>query len=236
MNSLKNFLFLGIFSLSPHFVNGYQAYLHSPEGGCHIQIESEQTLAEVEEEIKGQFPGVQGEEFFLEIALNSRNSPNASHAHQYVAGDARNYYAVLTPEEFRDIHYILTYLGSKPSLISLGWNQGDLQAAGDRIRHIHPLNWFLNVFRNEELKIAFGNIRGSGLWSRFSRGDRGIVDSLNSESDIHNMKREYIEDFSRKLGLESNEIAALIERRDWDKFFERLIAIPRKGDYKKFGD
>jgi hypothetical protein len=241
MNNIKNFLMLGIFSLAPILLHGdtaRSAYVRSSEGEYYIQIESEQTLAEVEEEIKSRFNSGENEHLFLEIALNSPPLASNSFSYKYVPGDARNYYAVLTPQEFGDIRYIVTFLGSRPSALSLGWNKRDLEVAGDRIKHIHPLNWLLNVFRNEELKVAFGKIKGSGVvqakvWSTFIEG---IKESLSAESRVNNMKQEYIEHFSKELELNSATITALIRSGNWDGLFEKLMAIPRKGDYEKFGD
>jgi hypothetical protein len=147
-------------------------------------------------------------------------------------GYPRNYSVPVTGAERSDIHYIVTSLADK-SLITIAFLKADLEAAGDRIDHIHPLRFLMTVFTEEELKVGIRNIRGRGwVWNQFVGG---IKDCLTTESNIGNLKDEYVHHFAKTVEIHPNKILPAIQQRNWDKFIDILIKeIPRKGDHDRY--
>ncbi len=147
-------------------------------------------------------------------------------------GYPRDYHAPVNGAERSDIHYIVTSLADK-SLITIGFLKKDLEAAGDRIDHIHPLRFLMTIFTDEELKVGIRNIRGRGwVWNHFVGG---IKDCLATETSIGNMKDEYVNHFAKTVAIHPNKILPSIRQKNWDRFIEILIKeIPRKGDHDRY--
>jgi hypothetical protein len=151
---------------------------------------------------------------------------------QYL-GYPRNYFAEVLPEEKKDIRFIISFLAKEDNYINIMIARGRLEAAGDRIDHLHPLRFLMTVFSDEELKALIRNVRSKGLvWNPFVGG---LKASLATETSIGNMKPEYIQHFSEKLNISPNLISDSIYSEMWDEFVDLLIAhIPRKGDYDRY--
>jgi len=147
-------------------------------------------------------------------------------------GYPRNYYTEVSPEERADIRFIITTLANK-SLISIAIAKGDLEAAGDRIDHLHPLRFLMTVFSDEELKVGIRNIRGKGwVWNHFVGG---LKDCLAAEMYIGNMKDEYVVNFSQIVKIDPRIITPTIIDQKWDDFVDQLIThIPRQGDHNRY--
>lgn len=147
-------------------------------------------------------------------------------------GHPRNYLAEVTSSEKRDIHFIVTTLANK-SLLAIAKAKGDLEIAGDRIDHIHPLNFLLTVFSSSELAVGVRNIRGKGwVWHQFIGG---LKDTLSAESSIDNLKYSYVDDFARQLEVNVIKIQAYIETQNWDGLIDLLIAEKkRSGDQNRY--
>ena len=112
-------------------------------------------------------------------------------------GYPRDYSSGYTQEEFSDIQFIVRTLADK-SLVTIAKERYSLESAGDRIDHVHPLNFLLAVFTDEEMKVAVRNIRSKGwVWSNFIGG---IRQTLSTESDINNVV-PYVQDFANKLEI-----------------------------------
>jgi len=158
-------------------------------------------------------------------------APQAGDQGRYL-GYPRDYSAPVTRQERDDIHYIVTSLADK-SLITIAFIKGDLEAAGDRIDHIHPLRFLMTVFTDEEMKVGIRNIRGRGwIWKHFISG---IKDSLATETNIGNMKNEHLIHFAKTVELDVNKIFPSVQIQNWDGFIDTLIAeIPRKGDHDRY--
>ncbi len=147
-------------------------------------------------------------------------------------GHPRDYHAELTPEEETDIRYIITFLAQK-SLISIAFEKGDLEKAGDRIDHIHPLRFLLTIFLDEELKVRIQNIRGKGwVWNRFIGG---LKECLFTEYGLGNLREAYVEEFAELLGLDCDALLPFFQEQKWRDLVNYLIAeVPREGDYDRY--
>jgi hypothetical protein len=139
----------------------------------------------------------------------------------------RNYNSYVTLTEKTDIAYIINTL-SKSKLITLMHLKKNLELAGDRINHVHPLRFLMTIFLDEELKVGLRNIRTNGwVWNDFMKGLR---DSFNEEFARMNMREEYVRDFTSTLRVRMEDILPLIHNAKWDQLVDVLINIlPREG-------
>jgi len=146
-------------------------------------------------------------------------------------GYPRDYPGGLTTEELNDIHFIVRTLADK-SLITIAKERYSLEAAGDRIDHVHPLNFLLTIFSDEELKVAVRNIRGKGwVWSNFLSG---LKQTLSTESEINNVM-PHMQDFSSRLEVGIHLLLPAVRSRNWDLLVDQLIKnVPRKGDGSRY--
>jgi hypothetical protein len=155
-----------------------------------------------------------------------------AHSQGGYLGYPRNYHIAVTDIEKKDIRYIVTTLANK-NLIDIYIAKPDLEAAGERIDHIHPLRFLMTIFTDEELKVGVRNIRGKGwVWHHFLGG---LKDCLGTETQIGNMKDEYIFNFAQIVKIDTKIIVPTITQQKWDDFVDLLIThIPRKGDHDRY--
>lgn len=149
-------------------------------------------------------------------------------AHGEYLGHPRNPEAPLTATEKNDIRFIITTLANK-NLISIAKHRSELEAAGDRIDHLHPLVFLTTAFTDEELKVGVRKIRGRGwIWSDFVGG---LTKCLATESSCNNLKQEQIASFARKVGIKPELLYPAYDERRWEAFLDELIThVPRTGD------
>lgn len=147
-------------------------------------------------------------------------------------GVPRVYEIELNQKERKDIRFILTTLANN-SLPSIWQQKGALERAGDRIDHVHPLRFIMAVFTDEELKVAMHNIKGrSWVWNEFFQG---MCESLSTEMNNKNLKQDYINDFSKIVGIDPTLITAAIYDQRWSDFVDILIVnIPRNGNPDRY--
>ncbi len=163
-----------------------------------------------------------------EIALNDYEMKKHGQPLQH----PRNYASEVSQSERSDIHYIMTTLANN-SLISIAFHRSSLESAGDRIDHLHPLRFLMTVFTDEEMKVCMRNIRGRGwIWGDFVGG---MKESLHAEANLGNMKKEFVDEFAKKIEVNPALLYPHIEKRDWDELVETLIQkVPRKGDFERY--
>jgi hypothetical protein len=145
----------------------------------------------------------------------------------------RNYETLATDSEQQDIKYILKSLAQK-SLASLWANKSQLESAGERIDHLHPLRFLSYIFRDEELKVYLHNIkkRGSWVWSEFIEG---FKTSFQEETEIGNMKEEMLLDFVNTIGINLSVVHEIVKAQKWEEFVKTLILnVPRDGDSGRY--
>lgn len=153
--------------------------------------------------------------------------------HAYLAPTVlRDYLTVVTPEEEKDIGYIVNTLGMG-SLAKIAKAKSSLKRAGDRIDHIHPLRFLSCIFTHEEMKVSLHAMQSRGwVWEEFYNG---LKKSLEEESAKDNMRVEMIADFSLLVGLSFDQVYSPIEGRKWRQFLDILIQyIPRTTQKKRY--
>jgi len=136
----------------------------------------------------------------------------------------RSYAGGLSRKDAEDIAYIVTTLANS-SLPKIKSAETSLKKAGDRIDPVHPLQFLLCVFSNEELKVAIRNLQGrSWVWSDFIDG---ITKTLAEENGKNNIQ-PYLGEFASKLNVSINILQPLQQSGKWEKFVTTLIdVIPR---------
>jgi len=142
-------------------------------------------------------------------------------------GHPRDYYCLVTAEEKSDLYFIVTTLANK-SLVALAMARSELEGAGDRIEHIHPLRFLHTIFTDEELKVAIKNTRSRGwVWNNFMSG---LKSSFYTEYEIGNIREEHILDFCSQVKIDPRIIEPAVQRQEWDQFVDLLIRhVPREG-------
>lgn len=144
---------------------------------------------------------------------------------------ARNYTAGATSSESADIAYILKTLANS-SLPKIKSAESSLKKAGDRIDSVHPLQFLVCVFTNEELKVCIRNLQGrSWVWKDFFSG---ITDTL-AEEDARDNVLPFLSDFAAKIKVDANILLPILQAGRWERFVNTLIEIvPREGGADRY--
>lgn len=209
------------FEVDPH--ESMQSFLDKLEA-CTIELKADQIL--VGSTWKGSETPMD-----VEFKVGRVGAKNKIVAKQPV-GLPRVYEISVDIKEKKDIRFIVTTLGNN-SLPSIWQQKGALEKAGDRIDHIHPLRFFMCIFTDEELKVGLHNLQGRmWVWNEFFQG---MSDSFTTEKKLQNLKPEYIEDFSKTVGIDSSLIYPAINDGRWSDLVDILILnIPRNGDPDRY--
>lgn len=216
-------------------VLGDEILINTSDGDLFVlQVDPNQSLGELEEKVVALTYGKK-QPFVIEFSPQHEAKGwclKSVRAQGGYLGYPRDYSRELTREEKADIRYIVTSLANK-SLISIGLVKAELEAAGDRIEHIHPLRFLMTVFTDEELKVGIRNIRGRGwVWNHFVGG---IRECLTTETGIGNMKAEFIHHFAHTVQIDHQIIVPSVSNQRWDDFIDLLIThIPRLGDHDRY--
>lgn len=144
----------------------------------------------------------------------------------------RDYYNSLKANDKKDIGFILKTLANT-SIFKVMAHKGELERAGERVEHVHPLQFLYTIFSDEELKVCIRNLQGKDwVWDDFLEG---ITTSLKKENDAENLKSEYIKDFAHQLNIDPKIISAPIKKQEWKKVVDNLIEhVPRTGDINRY--
>lgn len=235
MKAIKSIFWVVALALSMTGMNifseGIVVYASTGESVV-IEYAPEETFVSVWERIEGQLQVIEGGRYaegnFREVISGSMVFEIDAVAS--VANDGgRDYYRHLIKTEKNDLRYILTTL-AKESLIYLLKKKPDLQKAGDRIDHIHPLRFLLTCFTDDELQGSFHCVydKGGRVWGKFF-GE--IKKNLNEEAQRDNMQEEYVKDFAKKLKINYSQTLSAIKNKKWDQLISILIKqIPRAWD------
>lgn len=194
-----------------------------------LEVDPQETMEELEERLHA----LNGESSFIVSLSPTMEIKRRAALHQggYL-GYPRDYSAEVTHHERADIRFIVSTLADK-SLMSIAFIKGDLETAGDRIDHVHPLRFLMTIFVDEEMKVAIRNIRGRGwIWNQFLDG---VKDSLATEANIGNIKDEHITHFAATLGLDPRKLYPPILAQNWEVLIDTLIReVPRVGDHDRY--
>lgn len=144
----------------------------------------------------------------------------------------RDYDVPVAKKEKQDIFYIMRILASE-SLISIGKKKSSLKSAGDRIDHLHPFQFLITIFTDEELKARIAAIRERKGWV----GD-GFFDGLNGslkDEAAHGNLLQFTQDFAEQIKIGIDLISPSLQQGKWKEFVNILIdKIPREIDPKRY--
>lgn len=148
------------------------------------------------------------------------------------AAPVRDFYAEVKSDEQDDIAYIINTMGMG-SLSKIATSRGSLKKAGKRIDHLHPFNFLLTIFLDEEMKASLHAMKGrTWIWDEFYNGVKG---SFNEEYARGNIQREQINEFAEQLGIDPEAIIPSIQKQDWSQLIKVLLkVVPRNTDVDRY--
>lgn len=143
----------------------------------------------------------------------------------------RDYAAFPTSKEKADIAYIVQTLANKPPLKLLA-EKKSLDAAGARVRHVHPFRFLEVIFLDEPNKVAIRNMSGkSWVWKTFSES---LFDTFDEETKAENLQ-PHVAAFAAALGLSKAQVAPLVRNQRWNALVELLLrSVPRSGNPSRY--
>jgi hypothetical protein len=210
--------------------------IRTPSGQRFVlEIEPEDSFASVMQKIRSEVSIIEIENGATTAANDSKSTEYALDFMASTDGvqKQRDFSEKMSKSDKEDIRYILTTLATY-SLTKLWGAESSLKRAGDRVDHVHPLNFLSFCFSDDELKGSFHCIRhrGGKIWKEFFSGLR---DSLDEESKRDNLTEEFVNDFANKLDMKPSKILPSIQKRNWEHFFEILLKeIPRGGEPDRY--
>lgn len=209
------------------FLTGNEVVVRSPEGELIVlQIQSDDTFLGVVELMNSSVGGCG--EYLLDFMSFSPKKL----AKKEASPPFKDYSSKVTSSQKKDIKFIVNTLGMN-SLVSISSLKSDLKKTGKRIESIHPLRFLGCVFTDEEMKASMQAMEGrSWVWSEFASG---LINSLEVEASRDNLKWEFIIDFSTKVGVSTELLGPIIQKRQWDSFISTLIHnVPRSGNAGRY--
>jgi hypothetical protein len=149
-----------------------------------------------------------------------------------LGADERPYEAEATPVDKKNISFIIRTLADKP-LPKLPFYKGSLEAAGEKVDHLHPLQFMQVVFTDERLKAAMRNlVKRDWVFDSFM-DDMGK--SLEKERVSGTISSEQIQAFAEAVSVDVELIQPSAESGKWKEFVVILVdKVPRKGDHGRY--
>ncbi len=133
----------------------------------------------------------------------------------------RDYHLRMTAAEKEDLRYMLDILANY-SMISIGFKKFSIEAAGNRIVHIHPLRTFIEMLNDPENNVNLHKIRlRSTIWNSMSQTYWDVLEQENGYGNV----LIHVRDFSAALNVDSSYLQPTLQEGDWTEFFELLLAI-----------
>jgi hypothetical protein len=136
---------------------------------------------------------------------------------------ARDYDSPVNKEEKRDIAYIVLTVGDPDRwTIGLLRDQPSLEAAGNRIYHVHPLRFLMCVFTDRELTQGIQNIyqKGGFAWRNFITP---LKNSLKEEYYRNNLRDDQLTHFAEAIRVNHHILTKIIHKQKWNDFVIYLI-------------
>ena len=220
-------VFFPFFSLHAH---AQQIIVQSPVGESYLfHVDSKESFGKVVESIHYCMSDDLSSQYAMEFL--STHEPMIIRLSNKLISAPRSYAQGYTQAEADDIAYIVKTL-SNSSLPKIKTSESSLNKAGDRIDHVHPLQFLLCVFNNEEVKVAVRNLVGrSWVWKEFLSG---LTDTLAEENGKNNIQ-PFLNEFAAKLKVDINILLPLQKSGKWDKFVTLLIdSVPRDGNSDRY--
>lgn len=208
-------------------LTAYELVVRAPEGEAFvIDIPHNESLTGVVEYLQSNFGGQS--EYILDFMAGS-GSKKMIKAKE---APKRDYMAYFSKNDKKDISFIVNTLGTC-SLIKIAASQSEIKKAGDRIAPVHPLNFLLCIFTDEEMKASMVAMQDRRwVWGEFIDG---LKDSSECETKRNNMRPEFIYDFAAKVGINPELIIPLIQNHQWKQLVVVLIKnIPRNTETGRY--
>lgn len=145
---------------------------------------------------------------------------------------SRHYLQAVTASERSDINFIINTLGMS-SLAKVTKSKSSLKKAGDRVDHVHPLRFLLTIFSDEPMKASIHAMQGrSWIWSEFINN---LKDTFEEEAVRGTLSKDYVVDFSQKLGLNPDTVNTYVQQHSWTGLVDYMISsIPRNADHGRY--
>lgn len=223
---------LGLFSLFSLHAHAQQMIVQSPAGESYLfHIDSEEPFGKVVESIHSCISLEDSANSAYIMELLSAHEPMIIRMSNKPISGPRNFAAGYSQKEADDIAYIVKTL-SNSSLPKIKTSESSLNKAGDRIDHVHPLQFLLCVFNNEEVKVAVRNLVGrSWVWKEFLSG---LTETLAEENGKNNIQ-PFLNEFAAMLKVDVNILLPLQKSGKWDRFVTLLIdSVPRDGNSDRY--
>jgi len=242
---------LGTLVLFTNLVDGKEIWVRAHDGEeFAVHIQPEESFCDVVDKI-GLYMELSPEERDFHLPQYEAVAADYSENHQDVCLDymvaglniksmgksvapvnIRDYNIPPTQKERDMIAYIVTTLSYK-KLTTVLKEKSTLETYGDKIDNLHPFRFCEVIFTDEKLKAAVANLKGKAfVWPRFKKG---LFDTLTAESKKQNLKLPAINDFAKKVGINSELIIPSLNKGNWDEFLDILIEkVPREGNPGKY--
>lgn len=116
----------------------------------------------------------------------------------------------------------LIYALSEYSYWQLLWKQKDVNALGDSIRHVPPLQFLTVILGNSTLKGYLQNVRKSTLkWNSFMNGLRPNITKERDSGRLFEELPGFL--FAIKRYQDKSEVSHYAASGEWEKFMEVLL-------------
>jgi hypothetical protein len=221
----KLFAYLLILSTLPLF--GFELVSRSPDGELYVdEVESYEGFNDVMEKLRNRYQA-KGE---LLVDFMAASTPNM--VNNTKAAIVRNYNVELTQSEKNDLSFIINTMGMS-SLATIAANRGNLKKAGERINHLHPFRFLEGIFTDEQMKVSMHALQNRGwVYGEFFKG---LKPSFEEEYAKGNIKKEYIDDFAKRVGIDPKLIYDSIDKQQWMQLVKILIDnVPRNTDTDRY--
>lgn len=213
--TLKKHFLLSL-AISINSLCSTEIVMNSPSGKIYsVRVDPYDLMVDVERmvvEFDSLPPEVQEEmksDVITEIWKDTMAAKGEAEARQI-----REYLAEAGAAERADIAYIVNTLADtfEPKLF---FYQTELQAAGARIAHVHPLNFLGTIFRDEVLKVKIRMVKKKSIaWKNFVNG---VSTTMQEELGRNNLTREMMQDFAERVGVNPNFFYPFLKTQLWEQ-------------------
>lgn len=222
-------LLLGMLIGIPSIVAGREVMLIDPTGASiPLSINPNHHFEEVVDDLASYVRSVESssEPVILKLLVTDKALIVKSQ------GNKRDYHLQVNSKEKKDIDFIITTMAWE-SVKKLWDLESDLNKAGDRILHLHPLKFLEAICTDEKLCVGLKAIRQRNIlvWPRFIKGN---IKTLEEEQKTNNVV-PFVEEFSKTIGVDSKYLLPLANKGKWKEFVETVVdKVPRANNPNRY--
>lgn len=126
--------------------------------------------------------------------------------------DDRDFYHELSSSEKKDLSYLIHTLAEK-SLPALFFCRSNLEKAGNRLDHLHPLRFISAIYTDPKLLTAVRTVsKRSMVWPEWVSG---MAESFVSAHKGDNMHVDIQIAFCEELGIAYETLQPYFSKQDW---------------------